>query len=53
MSEWKFAHAEKAECFAQLSHFSMTQKQGDREIEFVITVKEFAKDRKSACRERV
>lgn len=42
MSEWKFAHAEKTECFAQLSHFSMTQKQGDREIEFVITVKEFA-----------
>jgi hypothetical protein len=41
MSEWKFAHAEKSECFAQLHYFSMVQKQGDRDIEFIITVKEF------------
>lgn len=41
MTEWKFAHAEKAEKFAQVHYFSMIQPQGDREIEFVITVKEY------------
>ena len=41
MTEWKFAHAEKAERFAQLHHFSLMQQAGDRQIEFVITVKEF------------
>ena len=41
MTEWKFAHAEKTERFAQLHYFSITQQVGDRQVEFVITVKEF------------
>ena len=43
MAEWQFAHAEPNEQFAQLHHFSIVQQQGGREIEFVITVKEFVK----------
>lgn len=41
MTEWKFAHAEKAEKFSQVHYFSMVQPQADREVEFVITVKEY------------
>jgi hypothetical protein len=43
LAEWQFAHAEPNEQFAQLHHFSIVQQQGGREIEFVITVKEFVK----------
>ena len=43
MAEWQFAHSEDSEKFAQLHYFSMVQQQGGREIEFVITVKEFVK----------
>jgi hypothetical protein len=43
LAEWQFAHAEDNEKFAMLHHFSMVQNQGGREIEFVITVKEFVK----------
>lgn len=43
MAEWQFAHAEPEEQFAQLHHFSMVQKRDGREVEFVITVKEFVK----------
>ncbi|MEP7366163.1 MAG: hypothetical protein ABI972_23135 [Acidobacteriota bacterium] len=43
MAEWQFAHAEPDEQFAQLHHFSMLQHQDGREIEFLITVKEFVK----------
>ena len=41
MTEWKFAHAEPAERFAQLHYFSMVQKHGDQQVEFIITVKEY------------
>lgn len=41
MAEWQFAHADKTERFAMHHHFSMVKVQADREIEFLITVKEF------------
>jgi hypothetical protein len=41
LSEWQFAHADKAEKFALVHQFSLTKVQGDREIEFRISVKEF------------
>jgi len=41
LSEWQFADADKTERFAQHHYFSMVKVQGDREIEFVITVKEY------------
>ena len=43
MAEWQFAHAEPEEKFALLHHFSMVKNQDGREIEFVITVKEYVK----------
>jgi hypothetical protein len=42
MSEWALAQTDRAEKLAQLHHFSMVTRQGDREIEFRITVKEYA-----------
>ena len=41
MTEWKFASAEKSERFAQVHYFSMVQNQGDRQVEFIISVKEY------------
>ncbi len=41
MTEWKFAHADKAERFAQVHYFSIVQKVGDRDVEFIISVKEY------------
>ncbi|MBY0503382.1 MAG: hypothetical protein K2X03_05725 [Bryobacteraceae bacterium] len=43
MTEWKFAHAEKAERFAQIHYFSMVQNipGTDRQVEFIISVKEY------------
>ncbi len=42
MAEWEFA-AEKAEDqLAELHFYSMKKKEGEKEIEFLITVKEFA-----------
>jgi len=42
MAEWKFADAEQAEKLAILHHFSLVQRYGDREVEFLITVREYA-----------
>jgi len=42
MAEWTFAQSEKAEELAQLHMFSINKLQGDRNIEFRITVKEYA-----------
>ena len=44
--EWIFAQHDPAEKLAQLHFYSVVKKQGDQEIEFRITVKEFvpAKD---------
>lgn len=43
MAEWEFAQSEPAEQFAQVQYFSMVKKQGDRDVEFTISVKEFVK----------
>lgn len=42
MAEWTFAQSEEADELAQLHLFSINKRQGDRIIEFVITVKEYA-----------
>jgi hypothetical protein len=50
VSEWQFAHAEPEEQFALLHQFSMIKKQGDDEIEFIITVKEFVQPKDPAMK---
>ena len=42
MAEWVYAQRDPAEELAQLHFFSFTKRQPTGEIEFVITVKEFA-----------
>ena len=42
MAEWTFAQSEDGDELAQLHFFSINKKQGDRVIEFRITVKEYA-----------
>ena len=42
MAEWVYAQKDPAEELAQLHYFSFKKRQPDGEIEFVITVKEFA-----------
>jgi hypothetical protein len=42
MEEWAYAQAKAAEKLARVSHFSVMKKQDDAEIEFLITVKEYA-----------
>ena len=41
MEDWTFAQTDEAEKLAKLQYYSITKKQGDQEIEFVITIKEF------------
>ena len=41
MEDWTFAQTDESEKLAKLQHYSITKKQGDQEIEFVITIKEF------------
>ncbi len=41
MAEWHFAQEDPTEELSQLYMFSMKKRQGDIDIEFVITVKEF------------
>lgn len=41
MSDWTFAQRDPAEHLARLHHFSILRKQGDGDVEFVITVKEY------------
>ena len=41
MNEWGFAQTHASEELAQLHYFSIKKHQDSREIEFVITVKEF------------
>jgi hypothetical protein len=40
--EWEYAQADPSDELAQLSFYSMKKKQGGREIEFRITVREYA-----------
>lgn len=42
MSEWTLAQTDPSEKLAQLHFYSVTKRQGDKEIEFRITVKEYA-----------
>jgi len=42
VAEWQFADTVPAEKLAMVHFFSVVQKAGDREVEFLITVKEYA-----------
>ena len=42
MAEWTYAQSDRSEELAQLHFFSMKKRQEGREIEFQITVKEYA-----------
>jgi hypothetical protein len=42
VAEWEYAQRDPAEELAQLHYFSFKKRLADGEIEFVITVKEFA-----------
>jgi hypothetical protein len=42
MEEWAYAQSKAAEKLAKVSHFSVMKQQDGAEIEFVITVKEYA-----------
>ena len=42
MSDWEYAQRDPAEELAQLHYFSFKKRQPEGEIEFVITVKEYA-----------
>ena len=42
MAEWTFAEAQPSDELAQLHFYSMNKRQGDRTIEFRITVHEYA-----------
>jgi hypothetical protein len=41
MTDWKFAQRDPAEELALLHHFSVKKNQGEQDIEFVITVREY------------
>ena len=42
MADWEYAETDPAEELAQLHYFSVKKREPEGEIEFVITVKEFA-----------
>ena len=42
MADWEYAQRDPAEELAQLHYFSIKKRQPEGEIEFVITVKEYA-----------
>jgi hypothetical protein len=50
MEEWTFAQSDPSEELAQLRHFSVKKRQPDGEIEFVITVKEYATPKDQSLR---
>jgi hypothetical protein len=41
VDDWKFAQTDPTERLARLHHFSMTKRQADGNIDFVITVREY------------
>jgi hypothetical protein len=49
-SEWTMAETHKAEELAQVSFYSMKKVQDGREIEFLITVKEYASPKDASMR---
>ncbi len=50
MEEWTFAQSDPSEELAQLRLFSVKKRQPDGEIEFVITVKEYATPKDQSLR---
>ncbi|HUO35872.1 MAG TPA: hypothetical protein VMU43_12845 [Candidatus Acidoferrum sp.] len=42
MSDWQYAQTDKAEELAQVHHFTMKKREGEKTIEFRIVVKEYA-----------
>lgn len=42
MSEWTFAQTDPTEELARLHYFSIKKRQGDSDVEFLITVREYA-----------
>ena len=50
MSEWTFAQSDPGEELAQLHYFSVKKPQPGGEVEFVITVKEFATANRQSMR---
>lgn len=50
MAEWQFAESRPSDELAQLSFFSVKKPQGGGDIEFVITVKEFANPKEDSLR---
>ena len=42
MTDWKFAQKEVSEELALLHHFSIKKNQNDGDVDFLVTVKEFA-----------
>ena len=50
MAEWTYAQFDRAEELAQLHFFSMKKRQEGREVEFQITVKEYATPEDRAMR---
>jgi hypothetical protein len=50
MSDWEFAQSDPAEQLALLHFFSMKKLQGEEEIDFTITVKEFSTPKNPALK---
>ena len=46
MTDWVFAQTDSSEELARLHYFSFKKRQGDMEVEFVITVREYAERNK-------
>ena len=44
-AEWTFAQTDPAQQLAQVHYFSVIKKQGNEEIEFLITIKEYVTPR--------
>lgn len=50
MAEWQFAQTDPADQLAILHHFSMKKRENGDDVEFVITVKEYAKPKEETMR---
>ena len=40
-AEWTYVDTEPAECYCNLQYFGIKKRQGDAEVEFVITLREY------------
>ena len=50
MTEWAFAQTDPAQQLAQISYFSVLKQDPDGEVEFLITIKEYASPKDAAMR---